>query len=90
MNIQGVEGTRITGNVASPRGLRVETHKRMTLERYLRIIAGAFVLISLALGYWISQYWFLFTVFVGLNLFQSGVTNWCPMMAILRKAGVHS
>ncbi len=60
----------------------------MTLERYLRLIAGAFVLVSLALGYRVSPYWFLFTVFVGLNLLQSAFTNWCPMMTILRKAGV--
>ena len=60
----------------------------MTLERYLRLIAGAFVLVSLALGYWVSPYWFLFTAFVGLNLFQSAFTNWCPMMTFLRKAGV--
>jgi DUF2892 family protein len=57
----------------------------MTLERYLRLIAGTFVLVSLALGYWVSPYWFLFTAFVGLNLFQSGFTNWCPMMTFLRK-----
>jgi Inner membrane protein YgaP-like, transmembrane domain len=60
----------------------------MTVERYLRLIAGAFVLLSVALGYWVSAYWFLFTAFVGLNLFQSAFTNWCPMMAVLRKAGV--
>ncbi len=60
----------------------------MTLERALRLIAGSFVLASLALGYWVSPWWFLFTAFVGLNLFQSGITNWCPMMAFLRKAGV--
>jgi hypothetical protein len=60
----------------------------MTLERYLRLIAGTFVLISLALGYWVSAYWFLFTAFVGLNLLQSAFTNWCPMMTFLRKAGV--
>jgi hypothetical protein len=60
----------------------------MTLERYLRLIAGAFVLLSLALGYWVSHYWFLFTAFVGLNLFQSAFTDWCPMMTFLRKAGV--
>ena len=60
----------------------------MTLERYLRLIAGAFVLVSLALGYWVSPYWFLFTALVGLNLFQSALTNWCPMMTFLRKAGV--
>lgn len=60
----------------------------MTLERYLRLIAGAFVLVSLASGYWVSPYWFLFTAFVGLNLFQSAFTNWCPMMTFLRRAGV--
>jgi hypothetical protein len=60
----------------------------LNLDRYLRLIAGAFVLVSLALGYWVSHYWFLFTAFVGLNLFQSAFTNWCPMMTILRKVGV--
>jgi hypothetical protein len=60
----------------------------MTVERYIRLIAGAFVLLSLALGYWVNPYWFLFTAFVGLNLFQSAFTNWCSMMAILHKAGV--
>ncbi len=60
----------------------------MNVDLYLRMIAGAFVLASLALGYWASLYWFLFTAFVGLNLFQSAFTNWCPMMTFLRKAGV--
>ena len=60
----------------------------MTVERYLRLIAGVFILISVALGYYVSQYFYLFTAFVGLNLFQSAFTNWCPMMAILRLAGV--
>ena len=60
----------------------------MTMDRYLRLIAGAFVLASLALGYGVSPYWYLFTAFVGLNLFQSAFTNWCLMMTILRKAGV--
>ena len=60
----------------------------MTVERGLRLIAGIFVLLSLALGYWVSHYWLLFTAFVGLNLFQSGITNWCPAMVILRKAGL--
>ena len=60
----------------------------MNAERYIRLIAGAFVLLSLALGYWVNQYWFLFTAFVGLNLFQSAFTNWCPMMTFLRNAGV--
>jgi hypothetical protein len=60
----------------------------VNVERSLRLIAGLFVLLSLALGYWVSPYWFLFTAFVGLNLFQSAFSNWCPMMTILRKAGV--
>jgi hypothetical protein len=60
----------------------------MTVDRYLRLIAGAFVVLSLALGHWLNSYWHLFTGFVGLNLFQSAFSNWCPMMAILRKAGV--
>jgi hypothetical protein len=60
----------------------------MTVERYLRLIAGLFVLVSLALGWWVSPWFFLLTAFVGLNLFQSGFTNWCPMMAFLRKTRV--
>ncbi|MFZ3331083.1 MAG: YgaP-like transmembrane domain [Candidatus Acidiferrales bacterium] len=53
-------------------------------------IARAFVLASLALGYWVSPYWFLFTAFVGLIVFQSAFTNWCPMMTFLRKLSVKS
>ena len=60
----------------------------MTIERSLRLIAGFVVLVSLALGYWVSPWFYLLTAFVGLNLLQSGLTNWCPMMAILRAAGV--
>ena len=60
----------------------------MTIDRLLRMTAGAFVLISVALGYWVHPGWFYFTAFVGLNLFQSAFTNWCPLMTILRKAGV--
>jgi len=61
---------------------------KLNVDRSLRMIAGFFVLLSLALGYWVSPYWFLFTAFVGLNLFQSAFSNWCPMMTILRKLGV--
>ncbi|HTW63613.1 MAG TPA: DUF2892 domain-containing protein [Bryobacteraceae bacterium] len=60
----------------------------MNVERYLRLIAGAVVMLTLALGYWVSPYWYLFTAFVGINLFQSAFTNWCPMMTLLRKLGV--
>ena len=62
----------------------------MTIERTLRLMAGLFVLVSLALGHWVNQYWYLFTAFVGLNLFQSGLTNWCPMMTFLRKLRIDS
>jgi hypothetical protein len=60
----------------------------MYLERYLRLIAGSFVLGSLALGHWVSPAWYLLTAFVGLNLLQSAFTNWCPMMTLLKKLGV--
>jgi len=62
----------------------------MTVDRYLRMVAGTLVLLSLALGYWVSPYWYLFTTFVGLNLLQSAFTNWCPMMTILQKLGVRN
>ncbi len=59
----------------------------MTVERYLRLIAGAFVLGTLLLGHYVSPYWFLLTGFVALNLIQSAFTNWCPMMTLLRRLG---
>ncbi len=62
----------------------------MTVDRYLRLAAGFFVMLSLALGTWVTPYWYLFTAFVGLNLFQSAFTNWCPLMTILKKLGVRS
>jgi hypothetical protein len=60
----------------------------MYLERYLRLIAGSFVLASLALGYWVNPLWYLLTAFVGLNLFQSAFTDRCPMMSLLKRLGV--
>jgi len=60
----------------------------MTVERALRLIAGAFVVASVLLGMYVHPYFYWFTAFVGLNLFQSAFSNWCPMMAILRKARV--
>jgi len=60
----------------------------MSVERYLRMIAGAFVLATVALGHWVHPGWYWFTAFVGANLFQSAFTNWCPMMTFLRKLGV--
>ena len=65
----------------------------MTINRVVRIIAGFFVLLSLALGVeasplYHSSYWLWFTAFVGANLFQSGFTNWCLMDKILARLGV--
>jgi hypothetical protein len=59
----------------------------MTINEGLRLIAGFFILLSAALGYFIHPAWFLFTAFVGLNLLQSAFSRWCPMMWILEKAG---
>ena len=65
----------------------------MTVERYIRVIAGLFIMVSLALGLeaspvFVSEWALAFTAFVGLNLFQFGITNFCPMSIILRKFGV--
>lgn len=60
----------------------------MTIERALRLMAGFFVLVSLALAYWVSAHWLWFTAFVGLNLLQSGFTNWCPAMWFFKKLGL--
>ena len=62
----------------------------MTIERCLRGIAGFFVLLSILLAHYQSQYWLLFTAFVGLNLLQTVFTNWCPMITILKMLGVKS
>ncbi|MBI1736681.1 MAG: DUF2892 domain-containing protein [Candidatus Rokubacteria bacterium] len=58
------------------------------IERAIRMIAGAFVVVSVVLAYVVSPYWLLFTAFVGLNLFQSSLTGFCPMELLLRKLGV--
>lgn len=60
----------------------------MTVERGLRLMAGAVVLISLLLAHLVSLYWLWLTVFAGLNLLQSAFTNWCPAMLVLRKMGL--
>jgi hypothetical protein len=60
----------------------------MHMHYIIRRIAGTFVLASLALGYWVSPWWFLFTAFVGINLLQSSFTKWCLMEDILAKLGV--
>lgn len=65
----------------------------MTVERYIRLMAGFFVLLSLALGVqgspvFVSTWFLALTAFVGLNLFQSGLTNFCPPSILLKKLGV--
>ena len=60
----------------------------MTLERWIRLIAGSFILLSLILSQLVSPYWLLFTAFVGANLLQSALTRWCLMENILRKLAV--
>ena len=61
----------------------------MTMEQKIRMIAGTFILASLALATWVSPWWLLFTAFIGVNLVQSSVTRWCLMEDILRATGVH-
>ncbi len=65
----------------------------MTVERYIRILAGLFILVSLALGVegsplFVSRWWLAFTAFVGANLFQFGFSNVCPLGFMLKKLGV--
>ncbi len=60
----------------------------MVVLDWVHTIAGLFILTSLALGYWVNPYWYLFTAFVGANLFQFGFSGFCPMSLILKKLGV--
>ena len=60
----------------------------MKLNDYLRAIAGFFIMLSVGLGHWVHPGFYLFTAFVGLNLLQSAFTHWCPMISILRRAGI--
>ncbi|WP_305045180.1 YgaP family membrane protein [Geoalkalibacter sp.] len=60
----------------------------MTVNRWLRLIAGVFVLLSVLLAVSHSIHWLWLTAFVGLNLAQSALTDWCPMMTLLRRLGV--
>lgn len=59
----------------------------MTVDRYLRLIAGSVVVLSVALAHYVHQAWLLLALFVAVNLIQSAFTNWCPAMTMLRKAG---
>lgn len=58
------------------------------IEKAIRALAGTFVTLSVILGYLVSPYWYLFTLFVGLNLLQSSITEWCLAEQILAKLGV--
>lgn len=60
----------------------------MVVNDWIHTIAGTFILVSLALGHWVNPYWYLFTAFVGANLFQFGLTKFCPLGLILKKLGV--
>jgi hypothetical protein len=65
----------------------------MTSWKLVRVIAGLLILLSLALGMtesplFVSRYWLYFTAFIGINLLQSGITDWCLMESILRKIGI--
>ncbi len=62
----------------------------MGINAWLRAIAGFFVVASVALGWFVSPWFLLFTAFVGLNLFQSAFSGWCPMISILKAAGVRA
>jgi len=60
----------------------------MTIERWIRFVAGTFVLASLGLAHYVSPWFLLMTAFVGANLLQSSLTNWCPLTYVLRALGV--
>jgi len=62
--------------------------REMIIADWIHVVAGLFILGSLALGHWVHPGWFFFTAFVGLNLFQFGFTGFCPMGIILKKLGV--
>jgi Protein of unknown function (DUF2892) len=73
--------------------VRFSMEALMTIERYIRLMAGFFVMLSLALGVedsplFVSKWFLAFTAFVGFNLFQSGITGFCPPSFLLRKLGV--
>lgn len=78
---------KVTLPQAKPEGHRPGTGG-VTVDRIVHTVAGSFILISLALMKFHNPNWIWFTVFVGANLLQSGLTNWCLMSSILRKLGV--
>lgn len=60
----------------------------MNIDRLVFAVAGFFVLASLLLGYFVHEYWFFFTGFVGLNMFQAAFTGFCPLAKILKAVGI--
>lgn len=60
----------------------------MVVNDWIHVIAGIFILVSVALGIWVHPYWFFFTAFVGANLFQYGFSKICPLGIILKKLGI--
>ena len=60
----------------------------MSVNDWIHVLAGIFIMVSLALGTWVNPWWYLFTAFVGANLFQYGISKFCPMALVLRKFGV--
>lgn len=62
----------------------------MNIDRFVLAFAGSVVTVSLALGYFVSPWWLLLALFVGLNMLQSAFTGFCPLAIILRKAGFKS
>lgn len=62
----------------------------MTIEKALRIMAGIMILLSVALTHFVSPWWILFTIFIGINLLQSGFTNWCPAISLFKAMGLRS
>ena len=60
----------------------------MTIDKIIRVIAGTFILMSVALALWVSPWWLIWTTLIGANLVQSAFTGWCPAEIILKKFGV--
>lgn len=63
-------------------------NRKMIVVDWIHVVAGIFILTSLALGTWVNHYWYLLAAFVGVNLFQFGFTGFCPLGMILKACGV--
>jgi len=59
----------------------------MNVDRAVMMFAGLMVLVSLALGFYVSPLWYLLTAFVGLNLIQASITGFCPVAKVFKKLG---